>query len=283
MRAELLPDAYSPFRLETEVVLIPALLAWRKRLMTARAIHGVLEAQAEVLVGSHKLESARLRLQVQILRTLLSLLKSGLSPEEATGAVRQLNKSQPPEHEPDEGTATDAASLPFQASDAKRAFRRIVAATHPDHAAIALFALAARGVDADEFLAEAIAAQQAGDVDGLVALSLILAHLAPDAAPGADRDGPGLPRHEERNYLLRAIRALQAEQVTLWDSALTAARIPDSHPPRLGAAYIERLIAQHRTAIVLLETQLRPLEQELAQRDPAEVAAAQALLQEYHL
>ncbi len=43
MRAELLPDAYSPFRLETEVVLMPVLLILRRRLAMVRAVYHALE------------------------------------------------------------------------------------------------------------------------------------------------------------------------------------------------------------------------------------------------
>lgn len=282
MRAELLPDEYSPFRLEIAAILIPAVLALRQRLAAVRTTHEALEAQVEALVGPLKLESARLRLRLHLLSTLLSLLNSGLAPDEAASAIRRLIRLRPGEEE-GEGEPDADAAPPAAAGSAKRAFRYIVSATHPDRAAAALFALAARGIDADEFLSAAITAQQTRDSDGLIALAVVLSHLAPDSLPGGGEDGLGLARHEEHAILVRAIEALQAEQVALRNSPLTAARIPGSQPPKLSAAYIERLMAQHRAAIVLLETQARQVEHELAQRYPAEFALAQEILKEYSL
>lgn len=277
MGSELLPDACNPMLIE-QAVFLPVYARALKTRSEARAMRNELESSTDQLLAPLRRESASLRMRIYVLGVVLSLLRSGLNVDESVEAVRRLLRQ-----EIEENRRTE--SLPSQAGGvdqgvAKRAFRIIASATHPDRVTFTdLLRFVAVGVQREDLFAEALEAQKCGDVDGLVALGLFVAHVAADAALAGDT--LGLAHHEELAYLHSALEALCLEITALQTSELVRACVPGSNPARPNTQYAARLVAQERAAVAALRSRGSGLAGEVSTVNPNALAAVDHVLEEY--
>jgi hypothetical protein len=278
----LLPGEFSPFRFECEYILIPAYLALRRELTKLGAGLAGFEFQVEVALGPLKTQAEALRRQITLLHSYLSLRDGGLSVEETAAALRSLSRAGTRSRFVlDSRDTIGGERLPAdEQRTLKRTFRHVLSATHPDVAVDAQALLLMRGIDPIEYLADAIEARVRGDLDRLVAISVVLdQHLPPHTGqhPAARLN---LPPQVKAHHLRQAIAALQQERQTLLDSELAQIQRQALKSGKLDPAWKEKILAQQEFTLGVAQGQLAQLEAQLLRLGSQDAAAAQALVKE---
>lgn len=276
----LLPDSYSPWYYEIEVLLIPTYLALRRELLNLRRALAAIRLQVDLALGDLTERVERLHGLITLQRSYLALRDAGLEIEAALAILQGLHP---------QGRDGGEATMPRQpgadvldAAERRlltQALRRVVKGTHPDVLAQAEVTLFFAGLDAREYLADVIEANITGDVYWAVATETVLSHYVPRDAAQQDVAELPLTSYQRAYHLRKAIESLLSTRAELYKSEL-ASLLEPARMRKLEPADVAPIAAELEFALTVGEGWATQLTAEIERRGPADAEAVARLRQE---
>ncbi len=279
----LLPDCCSPWRYEIEVLLIPTYLALRQELLSLHHALAAIRLEVDFALGDLQERVHRLHGLITLQRGYLALRDAGLEIEAALTILRGPHRpgqdgGKPTIPKPQDIEDLDAAERRLL----KQALRRVVKGTHPDSLAQAEVKLFFVGLDAREYLADAIEANVRGDVHRAVATETVLSHYVPRGATRQEVEELPLTSYQRACHLRKAIESLLSTCAELRKSEM-ASLLERARMRRLEPADVAPIAAELEFALTVGEGWTAQLAAEIERLGSADVQAVARLRQEFTL